>query len=131
MEITKVVDGKRVLCEVSYSEWFKKEKPEFQDVWYKICEEFNPPKKLSKFFFNGSVHLGISLFNVKVRLRIHRNEHRVRLHGEVRPKDMDVHTAPFVHWCLEEPYSELMYVAFFKKYVSEFQDMMNLELLKK
>ena len=108
MNITKELDGKRVLCVPSYSEWFQKEKPEFYEVWFKVCKELDPSLKMNKIFFHGGLQLGYPLLGVRVRLRLTRRENNIRMHGEVTPQDVNVHFAPFVHWCLEEDYSDLM-----------------------
>lgn len=117
MEITKVVDGKRVLCEQSFQEWFQKEKPSFGVVLEKVNGElFNFRHKWS----TKGTHVQFDLFGVRIKMTIILS-YKEMLEGDLsdfllsttmRRKDSDF----YIGWQAKGVYEEIM-LDYFKTYL--------------
>lgn len=120
MEVTKIVDGKRVLCEQSFQEWFQKEKPSFGVVLEKVNGElFNFRHKWS----TKGAHVQFDLFGVRFKMTVIRS-HREMLDGEVLfDHDFTLHTTVrrknsdfYIGWKTNGVYEEVI-LDYFKTYL--------------
>lgn len=121
MKVTKVVDGKRVLCESSFEEWFKKEKPDFGVALEKVNGEFDfKHKPLS----TKGAHMKFDMFGVRIKMNLIKPTKTEMLDGEVFASSIIVMTTMkkegsdfYIGWTSDEPYDSIFFVQYFKTYL--------------